>query len=78
MNIEPLKDILKIYNDKHKVLSYYLPEETIEKIKEYKFVDDLDILFLNDKISAVYKNNGILFKSGNIIKITNTHIMIRS
>ena len=59
MNIEPLKGILKIYNDKHKVLSYYLPEETKDKLKNYKYVDDLDILFLNDKISAVYKNNGI-------------------
>ena len=78
MNIEPLENILKIYNDKNKVLFYYLPEKTIEKIKEYKFVDDLDTLFLNDKISGVYKNSGMFFKSGNIIKITKDCIMIKS
>lgn len=78
MNIEPLQDILTMYNDKHKVLLYYLPEETIQKIKTFKYIDDLETLFLNDKISVICKNNGKLFKQGNIIKITNTHIMIKS
>lgn len=78
MNIEPLENILKIYNDKNKVLFYYLPEKTIEKIKDSKYIDDLDTLFLNDKISVVCKNSGIFFKNGNIIKITNTHIIIKS
>jgi len=78
MNIEPLENILKIYNDKNKVLFNYLPEKTIEKIANYKFVHDLDTLFLNDKISVVYKNSGMFFKSGNIIKITKEYIMIKS
>ena len=78
MNIEPLENILKIYNDKNKVLFYYLPEKTIEKLNNSKYIDDLDTLFLNDKISAIYKNSGKFFKKGNIIKITKTHIMIKS
>jgi len=78
MNIEPLQDILKIYNDKHKVLFYYLPEETKAKLNNYEYINDLDSLFLNDKIAFIQKNNGFFFKNGIIIRITKTHITIKN
>jgi len=78
MNIEPLHDILTIYNDKNKILFYYLPEETKDKLNDYQYVDDLDTLFLNDKIAFIHKSNGLFFKKGSIIKITPNNITIKN
>ena len=36
MSIEPLQNLLQIYNDKHKVLLHYLPNKTVKKLQKSK------------------------------------------
>ena len=35
MDIEPLKEVLDIYDNKHTVLMHYLPQETTKKLNKY-------------------------------------------
>lgn len=78
MSIEPLQNLLKIYNDKHKVLLHYLPNKTVKKLTNYEYVEDLETLFLNDRLLFVKKSTGQLYKQGNIIKITKEKITIKT
>ena len=78
MDIEPLKEVLEIYDNKHRVLMYYLPQETTQKLNQYVYVEDIDELFLNDRLIFVQKSNGKLLKQGIIIKITNDQITIKT
>ena len=78
MSVEPLQNLLKIYGDKGKVLFHYLPKETIEKVTKYEYISNVDILFLNDRLLFVMKTSGKFYKRGIIIKITDTHIMIKT
>ena len=76
--IEPLQNLLKIYNDKHKVLFHYLPNQTVQKLKKYEYVNDPESLFLNDRILFVQKNTGKIYRQGIIIKITKKRITIKT
>ena len=78
MSIEPLQNLLRIYNDKHKALLYYLPKETTKKLKNYNYVNDLSELFLNDRLLFIKKSTGLIYKYGIIIKITDTRITIKT
>ena len=78
MSIEPLRNLLQIYSDKHKVLLYYLPKETIQKLNNYEYVHDHSTLFLNDRLLFVKKSTGKFYKQGNIIKINDYKITIKT
>ena len=78
MSIEPLQNLLQIYNDKHKVLLQYLPNETVKKLTNYEYVDDLETLFLNDRLLFVKKSTGQFYKQGYSIKITDSKITIKT
>ena len=78
MDIDPLKEVLDIYNNKHNVLMHYLPPETTKKLTRYIYVEDMDELFLNDRLIFVQKSNGKFLKQGIIIKITNDQITIKT
>ena len=76
--IEPLHNLLQIYNDKHKVLLNYLPNKTIQKLNNYQYVTNNESLFLNDRIIFIQKNTGKIYKQGIIIKITGKYITIKT
>ena len=76
--MEPLKDILNIYEDKNKILRIFLPKNTTKHLDEYEYVQDLDTLFLNDKIIMIRKSTGEIYKKGTIIKITEDKITIKN
>ena len=76
--MEPLKDILTIYEDKEKILRMFLPESSTKHLDEYEYVQDLDTLFLNDKLIFISKSTGEIYKKGIIIKITEDKITIKN
>ena len=76
--MEPLKNILNIYDDKDKILKIFLPKDTTKNLNEYEYILDLDILFLNDRIIFINKSTGELYKKGTIIKITENKITIKN
>jgi len=76
--MEPLKDILTIYEDKEKVLRMFLPQSSTKHLDEYEYIYDLDTLFLNDKIIMIRKSTGEIYKKGIIIKITEDKITIKN
>ena len=76
--MEPLKDILNIYEDKNKILKIFLPENTTKYLDNYEYIFDLDTLFLNDRIIFINKSTGELYKKGTIIKITEDKITIKN
>ena len=76
--MEPLKDILTIYEDKERVLRMFLPLSSTRHLDEYEYIYDLDTLFLNDKIIMISKSTGEIYKKGIIIKITEDKITIKN
>ena len=76
--MEPLKDILTIYEDKEKVLRMFLHQSSTKHLDEYEYIYDLDTLFLNDKIIMIRKSTGEIYKKGIIIKITEDKITIKN
>ena len=76
--MEPLQNILNIYEDKEKVLRMFLPESSTKHLDEYEYVNDLDTLFLNDKLIFIKKSTGEFYKKGTIIKITEDKITIKN
>ena len=75
----PLKNLLIIYNDsdKEKVLLNYLPNESTRKLDNHEYVQDLETLFLNDRLITINKQTGKIYKSGTTIKITEGRITIK-
>ena len=80
MNIEPLKNLLQIYNDNNKseVLLYYLPKITTSYLSGYEFINNMNDLFLNDRLIFISKSTGLLFNKGIIIKIISDKITIQT
>tara|TARA_Y100001958_G_C20927094_1_gene338966 strand:- start:17 stop:370 length:354 start_codon:yes stop_codon:yes gene_type:complete len=78
MNIEPLKSLLDIYQDKNKLLFHYLPNKTTDKLNNYQYINDIETLFLNDRIIIVNKSTGEIFKKGIIIKLTKEYFTIKT
>lgn len=76
--MEPLKNLLTIYEDKEKILRIFLPEISTKHLDEYEYVRDLDTLFLNDRIIFIKKSTGEIYKKGTIIKITEDKITIKN
>jgi len=76
--MEPLKSTLEIYDDKQKVLLQYLPEESIKPLTNHEYVQDLETLFLNDRLVCIKKSSGKIYKKGIIIKITEMKITLKT
>jgi len=76
--MEPLHNLLAIYGDKQKVLYHYLPNESTRKLDNHEYVEDLDTLFLNDRLVFISKETGKIYNTGSVIKITEERIMIKS
>ena len=76
--MEPLYNLLTIYGDKQKVLLHYLPNESTKKLDNHEYVDDLESLFLNDRLVFISKETGKIYNTGSVIKITEKKIMIKS
>ena len=76
--MEPLKSILEIYDDKQKVLLQYLPDESTKSLPNHEYVQDLDTLFLNDRIVCVKKSSGKIHKKGIVIKITEMKVTLKT
>jgi len=76
--MEPLKNILEIYENKQKVLLQYLPHESVKVLSNHEYVLDLETLFLNDRLVFIKKSSGKIHKKGVVIKITNTKITLKT
>jgi hypothetical protein len=76
--MEPLKNILEIYDDKQKVLLQYLPSESVKTVSNHEYVQDLDTLFLNDRLVCVKKSSGKIYKKGIVIKITEMKVTLKT
>lgn len=61
--VEPLKDILSIYENKMNVFMYYLNKDISILIKNLNFLED-DILYLDDTIVVLSKNTLEYFNGG--------------
>lgn len=76
--MEPLKSILEIYENKQKVLLQYLPSESVKALINHEYVQDLETLFLNDRLVFIKKSSGKIYKQGVVIKITNEKITLKT
>jgi len=76
--MEPLKSILEIYENKQKVLLQYLPQESVKILTNHEYVQDLETLFLNDRLVCIKKSSGKIHKKGVVIKITNEKITLKT
>ena len=76
--MEPLKSILEIYENKQKVLLQYLPQESVKNLINHEYVQDLETLFLNDRLVFIKKSSGKIHKKGVVIKITNAKITLKT
>lgn len=76
--MEPLKSILEIYDDKQKVLLQYLPHESTKALSNHEYVQDLDTLFLNDRLICIKKSSGKIHKKGIVIKITDMRVTLKT
>lgn len=76
--MEPLKSILSIYENKQKVLLQYLPPESVKALSNHEYVQDLETLFLNDRLVFIKKSSGKIHKKGIVIKITNSKITLKT
>jgi hypothetical protein len=76
--IEPLQDILSIYDNKQKALAYYLDDSIVVKLdKSIYFDESNDDLFLNDMIICINKRTLELDYKGRILAISDDKITIR-
>lgn len=76
--MEPLKNILEIYDDKQKVLLQYLPHESTKALSNHEYVQDLETLFLNDRLICIKKSSGKIHKKGIVIKITEMKVTLKT
>ena len=76
--MEPLKSILEIYENKQKVLLQYLPQESVKILTNHEYVQDLETLFLNDRLVCIKKSSGKIHKKGVVIKITKEKITLKT
>jgi len=76
--IEPLQEILSIYDNKQKALAYYLDDSIVVKLdKSIYFDESNDDLFLNDMITCINKRTLELEYKGRILAISDDKITIR-
>ena len=78
--MEPLQTLLHISEDKHKDLIHYLPSETTSHLTNHEYIDTSDSnqdLYLNESVTCVSKETGLITLSGKILKITEDTLTIK-
>tara|TARA_Y100001958_G_scaffold43441_1_gene28862 strand:- start:1288 stop:1626 length:339 start_codon:yes stop_codon:yes gene_type:complete len=75
MNIEPLKSILEISNDKKETLMYFLPVDTKRKIVKCD-LEEKDF-YINDRVFCIKRNTLELEIVGKIICIDDKNLGIK-
>ena len=76
--IEPLQEILSIYDNKEKALLYYLDDHIVIQLDKTIFYDERkDDLFLNDIITCINKRTLELEYKGRILSITDDKLSIK-
>ena len=76
--IEPLQEILSIYDNKQKALLYYLDDSIVVQLdKSIYFDESNDDLFLNDMIICINKRTLELDYKGRILAIADKRITIK-
>ena len=79
IDMEPLQSILEFYKNKDKVLKKYLPSKTIEKIQDFVFYNEREeTLFLDENVTFVKKNTGLIDKKGKVICIRDDLITLKT
>ena len=77
MNIEPLKIILNLSDDKQNALYFFLNDDIKKKINSYYLYEEKNKdIFINQYIICIKKNNLSLDLRGKIISIKNNTIGI--
>ncbi len=77
--MEPLQSILHLYQNKDKTLKKYLPSKTTEKIKNSIFYNEKEeTLFLDENVTFVKRNTGLIDKKGKVICIRDDLITIKT
>ena len=66
--MEPLQTLLHISEDKHKDLIHYLPSETTSHLNSHEYIDAFKDLYLNESVTCVSKETGLITLSGKILK----------
>ena len=70
MNIEPLKTILDLTNNKQDSIVYFLNDDIKHKLNNYYFYEKKNKdIFINQRIICIKKNNLLLDVKGLIISI---------
>ena len=64
MNIEPLKEIIRLTTNKKNTILYFLSDELKNKLQDYELVEN-DDFYLNDKIICIKK---IIYKKNIMVK----------
>ena len=75
--MEPLQTLLHISEDKHKDLIHYLPSETTSHLNSHEYIDTFKDLYLNENVTCVSKETGLITLSGKILKITEDTLTIK-
>tara|TARA_B100000900_G_C20585278_1_gene719296 strand:- start:1858 stop:2220 length:363 start_codon:yes stop_codon:yes gene_type:complete len=78
LKIEPLRYILDNYSDKNSIFINYLNQDIINKIDGYIFYEDnIDQLFIYDKIYCIDKSTLKIAQYGQIIYHSNNDITLK-
>ena len=75
MDIEPLKTILSITNDKKDTLLHFLDKDIRKKVIELELEEDE--IFINDRVFCIKKNDLSLDVVGRVISIDGSNIAVR-
>jgi len=69
MNIEPLKNILELSNNKQNSILYFLNDNIKNKLNKFYLYEENKDIFINQSIICIKKNNLLLDIKGKIISI---------
>ena len=76
--IEPLKQLLSIYDNKKEPLLYYVSKDTKNKVKDLLYLlDDNNELLLNDKLFCINRSTLELEHIGKLICISKNKVTIK-
>lgn len=72
--MEPLQSLLSISRDKDSTLREFLPDETVQKLWNVTFVDEI---YLDDSVILVSKMSGLITGRGKVIRVADDHITLK-
>lgn len=78
LNYEPLKELLDIYSDKNKVFLEYLNNDVLQELDGCIYYEDnIDQLFIFDKIYCIDKSTLKIVYSGQIVHLSRSDINMK-